>query len=78
MTISYKLLAKGKKNLGSVGGHLDRMMNALAEKGELTLDELVSIVRRHSDGEPCSIASWYLSRAADMGWVSRQTEKEAK
>ena len=80
MTISYKLLAKGKKNLGSAGGHLDRMMKALAEakKNELTLDELVQVVKRHSDGEPRSIASWYLSRASDMSWVSRQTTKEDK
>jgi hypothetical protein len=50
MTVSYKLTEKGKTNLGSVGGHLDRMMKALASKGEMTLDELVAVVKRHSDG----------------------------
>ena len=74
MTVSYKLTEKGRANQDSFGGHLSRMLRALAAKKEMTLDELVGIVRRHSDGEPRSIASWYLSRSVEAGYVKREVK----
>ena len=83
MTILYSITDKGRTNLGSFGGHLDRMMKQLAAKKELSLDQLNSIVRRHSESEtPMTVTSWYLSQAHKMGYVRRalrdDQKKEAK
>jgi hypothetical protein len=62
MTVLYSITEKGRTNPGSIGGHLDRMMKKLAEKKELTIDQLNSVVKRHTESEaPMTITSWYLS-----------------
>jgi hypothetical protein len=78
MTITYKITPKGRDNQDSPGGHLGRMMKAIAAKKEMTLDELVAIVKRHSDGEPRSITSWYCSQALNMGWLKREVKETVK
>jgi hypothetical protein len=75
VTISYKLTEKGRSNLGSFGGHLDRMMKQLAAKKELTLEQLNAVVKRHTESSaPETITSWYLSQAHKMGYVKREVK----
>ena len=72
MKVQYSISERGRANLGSVGGHLDRMLKALAVKPR-TSAELEKIVAKESNSpRPVTLSSWYLSRAHDLGWVSRK------
>lgn len=74
MEITYKITEKGKKSLGSFGkGHADRIMNALEDKKEMTLSELNTIVKRHTDSDaPMTITAWYLCQLRGVGLVKRE------
>jgi hypothetical protein len=72
MTVQYSITPKGRDQANSFGGHLSRMLKSLMVKPR-TLEQLEKIVAAHSDSDaPMTLVSWYLSRAADMGYVSRK------
>jgi hypothetical protein len=78
MTI-YSLTEKGKKNIGSCGGHSDRILRALAS-GPKESKDLYKVVSRHTESDaPVTILSWYLSQLSRLSYISRKVEtKEAK
>jgi hypothetical protein len=66
----YKLLAKGRKVKDDFSGHLSRILNQLAE-GDCSFEDLVKTYKRHSEGDSSAGVSWYLSRAKEMGYISK-------
>jgi hypothetical protein len=72
MTVLYSITEKGRNNLGSFGGHLDRILKALALKPR-TSEQLEKIVAKHSDSStPSTISTWYCSQAHKAGYMSRK------
>ena len=75
MTVYLKLLAKGRDVMPELGGHPRRILEAL-NKSDKSYDELVAVVKRHSDGEPRTNTSWWLSRMRETGYISRYLKDE--
>ena len=72
MTVQYSITPKGRDQANSFGGHLSRCLKALCVKPR-TLAQLEKIVAAHSESDaPMTLVSWYMSRSAEMGYVSRK------
>jgi hypothetical protein len=77
MIIYFKLLSKGREVAPELAGHPRRLLDSLL-KGEKTYDELVAVVKRHTDGEPRTNTSWWLTNMKNAGYISRIIKDEKK